>query len=774
VDDRQLRAVIRAALRANGFDVRMSELGAAERQTRVLGLRLRDLLLDHLPGFAARADIARLAQQDSFVWNRLPSMLAFGHQQAVVFRRLMHPDKRSPSAASLLPVATFSAGISLLDYLADAAGMAAPIYEVLDDATVAGLFGGGPAQDRLREGYDKTADVRLRLLLALVAACGAGISALLRASGDTDGRRDLLATFAALHGAQRAVTFHGRDPAAAGAGDMGAVVTKSVLPFVAAHQIVELFSPPGTAKRAGRELARRIGQAVALTDDLVDLLADWQTRTPNTLIGWAGGTGGAGGPRTGADGRLAEDWLYRVAGQTAERIVDTLRSAALLYPAHPPNRSDRPAGASLTAAEAAAKFATLTVARWVGWRAELSPPSVFAQRRRQWTAAGTGRPAAHATAALLREQRGGYPEAVHWMTVPRLAEAGQADPADRAGVVSQAGAEGVRLQVHPAIVFQRAAVLDSLLDAYAAGLDVPGRVLAREALLLLYTKRQDVRGGWSYLSGVPELPPDVDDLAMVAQVLARCGGPPLAAACDEAFSLVFDAAERDRTLSTWILDPRDSPARNAGFRRYIELTQAGGTHPDVVANFLYAVGLRASEAGRRRVEGAIPYLEAAQDTDGSWPSRWYWGRLYGTFRAVLALTQLAPGSGALGRARDFLATTQHADGGWGADGRSDPLSTAFATLALAALAQPGTGRGRHAAVAYLLATQEPGGGWPGCPFIAFPRVGGPGFHVYRSATITTSFCLKALLACGGVRPAGRRTAIAYREESAPPTSQDWS
>lgn len=769
MDDRHLRAVIRAALRANGFDVRMSELGAAERETRVLGLRLRDLVLDRLPGFAARADIARLAQQDSFVWNRLPSMLAFGHQQAVVFRRLIHPDKRSPPAASLLPVATFSAGISLLDYLADATGMAEPIYEVLDDATVASLFG-GPADDRLREGYDKTADVRLRLLFALIAACGAGISALLRASGDTEGRRDLLATFAALHGAQRAVTFHGRDPAAADAGDTGAAVTKSVLPFVAAHQIVELFDPPGAAKRSSRELARRIGQAVALTDDLVDLLADWQTRTPNTLIGWAGVTGGAGGPRTGADGRLAEDWLYRVAGQTAERIVDTLLSAGLLY-------SPDPARAPLTAAEAAAKFATLTVARWVGWRAGLSPPSVFATRRRQRTPAGTGGPAADATAALLREQRGGYPEAVHWMTVPRLGEAGQAGRAGRAGragVVSQAGVEGVRLQVHPAIVFQRAAVLDSLLDAYAAGLDVPGSVLAREALLLLYTKRQDVRGGWSYLSGVPELPPDVDDLAMVAQVLARCGGPPLAAACDEAFSLVFDAAERDRTVSTWILDPRDSPARNAGFRRYIELTQAGGTHPDVVANFLYAVGLRASEAGRRRVAGAIPYLEAAQDTDGSWHSRWYWGKLYGTFRAVLALTQLAPGSDALGRARDFLATTQHADGGWGADGRSDPLSTAFAALALAALAQPGIGRSRRAAVAYLLATQEPGGGWPGCPFIAFPRVGGPGIHVYRSATITTSFCLKALLACGGVRPAGRRAAVAYREESAPPTSADWS
>jgi hypothetical protein len=767
VDDRQLRAVIRAALRANGFDVRMSELAAADRQTRLLGLRLRDLLLDRLPDFATRDDIARLARQDSFVWNRLPSMLAFGHQQAVVFRRLIHPGKRSPAAVSLLPVAAFSAGISLLDYLADATGLAAPIYEVLDDATVAGLLGGATADDRLRAGYAKTGDARLRLLFALVAACGQDIRALLRANGDDEGRRDLLATFAALHGAQRAVTFHGSDPHvragdAGEAGDAGAVVTKSVLPFVAAHQIVELLDPPGTATRAGREVARRIGQAVALTDDLVDLLSDWQTRTPNTLIGSAGGAGGAGGPRSRAGGRPSEAWLYRVAGQTAERIVDTLRSADLLYCSpHPPVPSVPPdppvPPAPLTdaeaAAEAAAKFATFTVARWVGWRAELSPPSVFAVRPPR-PAGDTRGPAADAAAALLREQRGGYPEAVHWMTVPRLDQAG--------------------LQTRPAIVFQRAAVLDSLLDAYAAGLDVPGSVLAREALLLLDAKRQDVRGGWSYLCGVPELPPDVDDLAMVAQVLARCGGQPLASACDQALSLVFDAAERDKNLSTWILDPQDSPARNAGFRRYIELTQSGGTHPDVVANFLYAVGLRASEADRRRSAGAIAYLESAQDADGSWSSRWYWGRLYGTFRAVLALTRLAPGSGALGRALDFLTTTQYADGGWGADRGSDPLSTSFAALALAALARPGTGRRRRAAVEYLLATQEPGGGWPGCPFIAFPRVGGRGTHVYRSSTLTTSFCLKALLACGGARLAGRRAAVAYREQSAPPTSADWS
>jgi len=747
VDDRHFRAVVRAALRAGGFDVQVSELAAAERRTKVVGLRLRELVVERLPGFAVQADIVRLAQEDSFVWNRLPSMLAFGHQQGMVFRRLIHPERRALPVALLLPVAAFSAGISLLDYLADALGMAEPIFQVLDQATVASLFSSGhEAETRLRHGYEQTGDLRLRLLFALVAMCRAGIGSLHRRNCDDQGWQELLATFTALHAAQKAVTFHHTGPVA-GLGGTDAVVTKSVLPFVAAYQIVELMDPPGTAKRSGRDLARRLGQAVALTDDLVDLLADWQSGTPNTLLASVAAHRGPGGGLTDA-------WLYRVAGQAGAQIVATLRSAALLYPPH------RPAGARLTATEDAARFATFTVARWVGWREELSPPSVFSFRRPR-PARALLEPCVGAVSMLLQQQRTGYQEAVHWMTVPRL-------DGDR-----------VRLETHPAIVFQRAVVLDGLLDAYAAGLDLPVSVLAHEALLVLQAKREDVRGGWSYLPGVPELPPDADDLAMVLQVLSRCGGQPLAAACDQALDLAL-AVDRGEAVTTWILDPEQAPHRNQVFRRYIELTQAEGVHPDVVANLLYAVGLQTTGTGRQRAASAIAYLESAQDDDGSWPSRWYWGKHYGTYRAVLALAALTPDSRALGRARDYLVSGQNADGGWGADGRSDPLSTAFAALALAALAPHGAGRRLRSALEYLLAIQQPDGNWPGCPFIAFPRVGGPGTHIYRSSTITTSFCLKAILAARGAHSTGRITrpqakpAIPCRHVPDWPTAADWS
>jgi hypothetical protein len=60
-------------------------------------------------------------------------------------------------------------------------------------------------------------------------------------------------------------------------------------------------------------------------------------------------------------------------------------------------------------------------------------------------------------------------------------------------------------------------------------------------------------------------------------------------------------------------------------------------------------------------------------------------------------------------------------------------------------------------------------------------VGGPGVHIYSSSTITTSFCLKALLACRAAYATGRITspraapaAIVGRPAPDPPTAADWS
>ncbi len=744
MDDRHLRSVIRASLRASGFDPPIGDLIASDRRKGILGLKLRNRLLTNLPNFASATDILKIAQQDSRLWSRLPGMLAFGHEQAVVFRSFIHSNHRNQAQALLMPISTFSAGISLLDYLADDFGLAGPIFEVLDEATVTNLFtNGSDADARLSKAYGDARDVRLRLLFALVAMCAAGIRGLYRRGGNRRGWHDLMVTFSELHAAQRATSF---GPAGSGDSLCGVVTTKSVLPFVAAHQIVELFDRPAAVTASSRDLARQMGRAIAMIDDLVDLLCDWGSGAPNSVLV----------KQRLTDGKPTDVQLYGLIEGVAAEVVLTLKSASLLY------SPQQLATVRRAPIDRAAKFATLTIARWVGWREELSGTSVFAFRRPRPTGALL-ESSVKAANFLLEEQRAGYQEAIHWIDVPRF------------------DGDAITIEMHAALLFQRACILDCLLDAYLAGLDIPTVVLAEEALQVLKSKRDDVGGGWSYLSDVQELPPDVDDLAIVLQVILRYGGHPLASVCQHAFSLVFDKARRGEAITTWIVDPDDEPQSNETFRRYIELTQAEGVHPEVVANFLFAASLYSGNKVSDTLNNSISWLESAQTADGSWRSRWYWGSHYGTYRALSALRSLAPDSHALDRASKYLESGQNSDGGWGSDGLSDPLSTAFAALGFAALARPGARRYITSALNFLVASQQADGSWPACPFVAFPRIGASGVHVYSSRTVTTSFCLKAILACRRVYLMGpiekSRTGSAplpYRFKRDQEVPADWS
>ncbi|MDP9350581.1 MAG: hypothetical protein M3P51_03440, partial [Chloroflexota bacterium] len=142
------------------------------------------------------------------------------------------------------------------------------------------------------------------------------------------------------------------------------------------------------------------------------------------------------------------------------------------------------------------------------------------------------------------------------------------------------------LETHSAFVFQRAIVLDGLLDAHATGHSVPQSLLATEALTILCEKHPDVPGGWNYILEVTELPPDGDDLGMVLQVLCRTAGPALASACDEAIRLAPAQMGPDGGIPTRILDPDGRTALDETMRAYVDLTESSGVHPDVVENLL--------------------------------------------------------------------------------------------------------------------------------------------------------------------------------------------
>jgi hypothetical protein len=731
LDRSHLRAAIRLALRAHGFTVSNTSVDSAVEARDQLGCWLRDQVLpQRFPRFASRADYYAIAEIDPCLWGGLPPMLGFGYQQAMVLHGLVAPSSEVDVSVATLG-AMFSAGIALVDYLVDTQPDGMRVFEMLNRNVVRGMFDlATDTEAALASAYEQVTDLRLRLLCALVSACAAGFRELYCRSRNEVAWVSLAQVMSCMYEAEWAVSLVTPTSRAALRELLPVIEAKSVLPFVSMHQVVTLAASQPEAPERAEHASETLGRIVSLTDDLVDLMDDCHRGAPNTLILYL------------AD-RLAEqgrDWpsdadVYEVVDASVRDLLELLQLHAFALAdatvsANPEiTKADCGAvepDATDTGLVAVLDFARITVAAWVGWHEENGGeiPAVHTKPGGHPT---QNNPTLAATEMLLAQQCTGYHEAIHHLLLPRLYPT------------------GMRLETYPALLFQRAIVLDGLLDAHATGHPVPHAMLAAEACEILRAKHRDARGGWNYIPEVPELPPDADDLGMVLQVLCRLGGPALASTCDEAIRLAIASARPDGGFSTWILDPNGCSELDQTMHSYIEVTESAGVHPDVVANLLYGLILYDPERYHDVLLRAVPYLEAVQDDRGFWRSRWYAGPYYGTYRAVSALSCLIPDSGVLERARTFCLRSQRSDGSWG-ERRSDPLATAFAILALAKLDRSLEDTAIEQGVSYLIGTQEADGGWPASPFISFPTSDGAGLHRYASRTITTTFCLKALLA----------------------------
>lgn len=737
INDGHLRAVIRVALRTHGFTVSRSDVDRAIKEERQLGCWLRDEAFpERFPDFVDAADYRAFAEMDPCFWNRLPYVAGFGYQQAAVLEALAAEPSKMDDVAIL--AAAFSAGISLVDYLIDEHSLRMLVFETLNREVVRGMFEHvGEAVAALARAYRQVENPGLRLLCALVATCANGFHSLYYRSGNEAAWSDLAQLINRLYEAERCISLTSFTSRQEIRSSLPAVEAKSVLPFVATLHILMLARPQSEELTRWRCASETLGRIILLTDDLVDLLSDSLRKAPSTaLLCLADRAAGRGSPQpSDAD-------VYDVVDVTVKELLALLQPDAFKpggkdssdEHSEEVGAHDDPSGGEVANPGLAAliDFTRLMVARWVRWDEESAEATSWGSTDRGQRTAQSN-PTMAATRMLLAQQQDGYQEAIHHLGLPHLYS------------------EGPRIEVHPALLFQRALVLDSLLDARAAGHPVPRRVIDSETFTILRAKHPDVRGGWNYIPEVPELPPDADDLGIVLQVLCRSGGPVLASVCNEAIWLALEAAEPHGGFPTWILDPLAPPTVDEAMRTYIEVTKSGGVHPDVVSNLLYGLILYDPAQFRDHLLQAVTYLETVQDERGVWPSRWDAGPYYGTYRVVSVLGVLAPDSKALDRARAFLLQNQTQDGGWG-DGGSDPLSTALAVLALTAQNMPLEEVAIERGINYLVGTQEADGGWPASPFISFPiptsegvEAGANGVENYASRTITTACCLKALL-----------------------------
>lgn len=304
-------------------------------------------------------------------------------------------------------------------------------------------------------------------------------------------------------------------------------------------------------------------------------------------------------------------------------------------------------------------------------------------------------------------------------------------------------------------VFHRALITDIFCDARELLGQQFKSTIEREVDYLLSCQRNSGIGGWSYFPHLPELPPDADDLAQVMQVLLRSGHrAEVEKYCEVPLSILLrDNAHADGSFETWIIPATERTPEQNLQSFWVEQAWGTGSDPDVIANLLYALALYDEERFAQVIQSGVAYLASQQKEDGSWQSSWYHGPFYGTYVCLRVLSLLHPSSPTIDRAIHFLDQSQQADGGWGIEDASEPLSTAFALLSLGIVRQSAREIADieriQKACSYLQHCQKSDRSWSSCKFIRMELGRAAGrvraILFYGSQTITTAFVLKAAL-----------------------------
>lgn len=334
---------------------------------------------------------------------------------------------------------------------------------------------------------------------------------------------------------------------------------------------------------------------------------------------------------------------------------------------------------------------------------------------------------------LLSAGEGGFPELRHRMMFPRAAGFTGATEEQSSDVFARAELSSVLLDI---------AALEPPDTAYAAA----WRTLAREgADHVARAKLGDRAGGWSYFPGLPELPPDVDSLAVALNLFTRIA-PEHAHLCQEPIRIALGGQRPDGSLETWIVADSDGPRQRQAMERGIREYWGRGPDVDVLARFGHALSAFDRERFRDAVARLVAVILAQQHRDGHWDAPWYYHPYYGTALCLRVLREHPEAEPAVRRAVRFLRESQNEDGCWGR-GQMSPMDTALALWALDCAGEPPANA--CGAIDGLVQMQASEGGWTGAPWIqmGIGRASGTPTRVatYGSPVLTTAFCLRSIL-----------------------------
>jgi squalene-hopene/tetraprenyl-beta-curcumene cyclase len=256
--------------------------------------------------------------------------------------------------------------------------------------------------------------------------------------------------------------------------------------------------------------------------------------------------------------------------------------------------------------------------------------------------------------------------------------------------------------------------------------------------------------------------PDTDDTMMVLMGIADWEG----VAHDSGRSAIDDQpSAMTRRALRWLLSFQCRDGGWAAFdknvsQRWLEDVPFADhnaildpTCSDLTGRMLELLGKLGWPRDSREVQRALAFLRATQEQDGSWYGRWGVNYIYGTWQVLRGLRAIGEDlrQDWIVRARDWLASCQNEDGGWGetcasyddptlkGKGPSTASQTAWGVMGLIAASDPNDPAAIHSksiarGIEWLLMHQNADGSWtePQTTGTGFPRVFYLRYDMYRN------------------------------------------
>lgn len=249
----------------------------------------RRLLAGSLPavyascGLDAAGLLDEIRQRDTFVWERLPGMLAFGYTQG----RLIHELRRgveSVSESVALTASIFNTGIALFDYVVDELPAGRDLFRVVNPAWLAKLLdlSRSPSSDEVGNRMEHAGPVEKFLLTSIVAFTEN--SKRLYTSGSGKREWDFLrSSLDHLYQAEFTASTNYQAKTLSHDALIDALYRKSALPTTTIALISRLACPSASAdgEQAILDVCDTLGRIFWLVDDLSDIAKDARTGLPS-------------------------------------------------------------------------------------------------------------------------------------------------------------------------------------------------------------------------------------------------------------------------------------------------------------------------------------------------------------------------------------------------------------------------------------------------------------------------------------------------------------